>query len=662
MSYWDIYHLQSVIGCIVYYEVVLITQKDFLLLKISIDMSQMRLSFQRANLIKDRLKSHNQHEGEIYVQKRRHAPPDTHTIIPQMIEDDMPDQHSEFFTYLSYFSISTLDAQGRPWATIVVGAPTTLVRAVSQMQLNVSAVLSPGDPFMSSVIETSDATCRYFAGLGVDFSNRRRNKVAGLIAQSNVEGNTLKMSLITNENLGNCPKYITLRKLEYHERHPQIGAHYPNTEKVPLSEECQGIINRASTIFLATRHTSKGSNDTSDLGLNHRGGSPGFVRYYEEDGNTFIVVPDYSGNRFYQSLGNIQTDQVAGVVFPCFITGDMLYITGIAQNIYDDQAEQLMPRVTLITRIKLTGHVWIKEAMNLRLLAPEQYSPYNPPVRYLVSELKQMGRPATPKNSRAILVDVKKMTKNSSRFTFQLEDKVLFKPGGFIILDFSHLIPRRYRHMNEQNPQAVNDDYVRTWTISSSPPFNQTTHAFEPTDTISCTIKHVPRGVISSLLHSYSMDEQSPLSIKFVGVGGDFTCFNEMNIVPDKILFIAGGIGCTPFLSMHQGLSQTKQKVDIVVLFACRGDEINLLNDFISSPIVSNISIFDTTDLHSSINSKSIQTHNRRMKFEDIIHVSNLNERHVYLCGPGQFMTDTTSWLEQSGVKSHQINKESFLF
>jgi ferredoxin-NADP reductase len=140
--------------------------------------------------------------------------------------------------------------------------------------------------------------------------------------------------------------------------------------------------------------------------------------------------------------------------------------------------------------------------------------------------------------------------------------------------------------MNNDNPQSINDDYVRTWTISSSPPFDPNTNTFKATNKISCTIKHLPKGVMSSLLHSRSLNQQPSLSVKFVGVGGEFTCFDESNQTPQKLLFVAGGVGLTPFLPMLEALSQTKQKVDIVVLFAGRRDEIDLLKDFISSPLV----------------------------------------------------------------------------
>jgi ferredoxin-NADP reductase len=216
--------------------------------------------------------------------------------------------------------------------------------------------------------------------------------------------------------------------------------------------------------------------------------------------------------------------------------------------------------------------------------------------------------------------------------------------------------------MNDDNPQSVNDDYIRTWTITSSPPFDSNTNMFEATNKVSCSIKHMPKGVMSSFLHSCSIDQQPPLYIKFVGVGGEFTCFNEFNQAPQKLLFIAGGVGFTPLLAMFEGLSQTKQKVDIVVLFACRGDEINLLNDFISSPIVSSVSVFDSTGVNAPIESGSLKVYNRRMQFSDVINVSDVTNRHAYICGPAQFMVDVGSWLKEAGVQPSQIKTESFLF
>ena len=118
--------------------------------------------------------------------------------------------------------------------------------------------------------------------------------------------------------------------------------------------------------------------------------------------------------------------------------------------------------------------------------------------------------------SNAKLIETKNLTKYISKFTFELEEKVSFKPGAYVILDFAHLVSQTYQHMNNSNPQSLNDDYIRSWTISSSPPFNSNTNTFDATNQISCTIKHLPNGTISSLLHSQSNDQKSSLNCKFL--------------------------------------------------------------------------------------------------------------------------------------------------
>ena len=55
------------------------------------------------------------------------------------------------------------------------------------------------------------------------------------------------------------------------------------------------------------------------MDTNHRGGPPGFVRCLSgEDGYTKFVYPEYSGNRLYQSLGNLMLEPKSGFFFPDF--------------------------------------------------------------------------------------------------------------------------------------------------------------------------------------------------------------------------------------------------------------------------------------------------------------------------------------------------------
>ncbi|CAF4462240.1 unnamed protein product [Rotaria magnacalcarata] len=120
--------------------------------------------------------------------------------------------------------------------------------------------------------------------------------------------------------------------------------------------------------------------------------------------------------------------------------------------------------------------------------------------------------------------------------------------------------------------------------------------------------------------------------------------------------------GFTPFLAMFEALTQTKQKVDIAVLFAGRGDEIDLLKHLISADIASSVSTFDSTGINATTECGPLKLYNRRMQFNDIPNVSDVTNKYVYVCGPAQLMIDAYSWLTKAGVKSSQLKKESFLF
>ncbi|KAJ3041969.1 hypothetical protein HK097_002147 [Rhizophlyctis rosea] len=591
----------------------------------------------------------------------------------------MPEQHSTFFSNLQYFALATTDSYGRPWATIVTGQPGQVVQALSKNTLAISTALPPGDP-VGQCFETRKAIL--WAGLGVDFTNRRRNKVAGIVkyARANEGGKgELELRLETNESLGNCPKYITIRDLTNIQRTPQLITSQLNSSNILLTPDQKALINQASTVFLATRHFT---DDTtiSDMGLNHRGGSPGFVRTYNDSTSTYIILPDFSGNRFYQSLGNIQTDHYAGLVIPDFTTGDILHITGEAENLFDDEAESIMPRITLLTRIKITGLVHIKEGLNLRLNSPEQYSPYNPPIRYLTSELTLLNRPSSTPSNSARLTNINRISQNISTFTFTLEKPVTHLPGHFAIFDFSPHIHRTYAHMNEQTPQQVNDDFIRTWTISSAPPISSSSSSsksedseltFGETTTLQCTIKHVALGAVTHFLHSLPAFLSSEIVLPFLGTGGDFSCFEMVDgklSVPKKMVWIAAGVGITPFLAFYEALKKVKGiETDIVLLFAARGDE-SIVSDVFaplgSGLVAINVRVFNSAAVEGGDSGEGDwrRTQKRRMTSVDIAEVPDVTDRVAYMCGPGGFMKDVAEWLAGAGVKGENIKKEEFAF
>jgi hypothetical protein len=118
-----------------------------------------------------------------------------------------------------------------------------------------------------------------------------------LIDNSNLYSINVKIKLYLNELIGLCPKYITKRSLYYNPKieKKKIIKEIKYQNNIDFPKECIELINTTSTSFLATI-------GKKHMGINHRGGNPGFLRY--NNGN--IYLPEYSGNKYYSSLGNIE--------------------------------------------------------------------------------------------------------------------------------------------------------------------------------------------------------------------------------------------------------------------------------------------------------------------------------------------------------------------
>jgi len=664
---------------------------------------------------------HVQHLGELSVQQKRQTPTQLTQQIPYFMSTDMPSQHAQFYAGLPYIPLSTLDLAGRPWVSILVTKseddPSIGIEVLADNELELSSAISQYDPFLRALQTTNTAQqSPLFAGVGVDFANRRRNKIAGNITSVITgEHGKVQLRLKSNEHLGNCPKYITVRNLQPCARDAEIALDSFDSLNDSLPDECKAVIDQASTVFLATKYIARANTNVdskTDMGLNHRGGLPGFVRTYEEveessEGRsvtTYLVLPDYSGNRFYQSLGNIESDAEVGLVFPNFNNGDMLYVTGSAENLYDDEAQALMPRMSLVTRIRLTGAVFVSSALDLQMTASEQFSPYNPPIRYLQQEIEQMGHVKTSQTTteqpiKATLISTQKLTSSISTFSFKLSEPITAPlAGGFGVFDFSELLDTGYSHMDEMTPQQVNEDYMRTWTLSSAANFNSDSRQFDLVDQVNITVKRKPKGLVSNFLHDQSEllsnAQNKAQQITFSGTGQGFSCFYQATAeliprVPSKMLWVAGGVGITPFMSMWDAVinlsraltnSETPLVTDIVLVFAGRDDDIAILKHFVkdqvaliegvSLRIMAYQSLVDSqlkaeniaALLQSEYPHASLKIEQKRVSEVDFSQIESVLDREVFLCGPDNLMNSTQSWLQHLKVDPLKIHQESYFF
>lgn len=88
---------------------------------------------------------------------------------------------------------------------------------------------------------------------------------------------------------------------------------------MPLSSFfARAIIARSDTFFIASTGGAYG------VDISHRGGQPGFAAI---DGNS-LVVQDFKGNRFFNTLGNLLLDARAALLFIDFASGDVLELRG----------------------------------------------------------------------------------------------------------------------------------------------------------------------------------------------------------------------------------------------------------------------------------------------------------------------------------------------
>ena len=236
------------------------------------------------------------------------------------IRDFMSEQHRHFFAQLPYLFIGSIDAAGWPLATLLTGHPG-FVQSSDPVTLHIAALPDVGDPAAEALAPERDIGI-----LGIDFSTRRRNRANGRIQSLDTDGITVAV----NQSFGNCPQYIQQRVVAASRVEPGEGVSTPVPTPVEsfdhLDEAAQAAIERADTFFVASRsRAGRGSAYGADI--SHRGGLPGFVRV---DGDV-LTIPDFRGNRYFNTLGNLTAEPRASLVLVDFETGDLLQLQGFAE-------------------------------------------------------------------------------------------------------------------------------------------------------------------------------------------------------------------------------------------------------------------------------------------------------------------------------------------
>ena len=265
------------------------------------------------------------HAGERSVHERLGIGERMLGIGQRAIRTWMPEQHQRFFEQLPFMLAGSLDGDGRPWASVLVGRPG-FVQAPDARRLEFSARPIEGDPLALALVPNAR-----LGFLGIELHTRRRNRVNGRVVQAGEHG----FVLAVEQSTGNCPQYIQGREFEWVRDASDMRPRGIDT-LTALDDAASAAVARADTLFVATGVPQRGGDGDRGADVSHRGGPAGFVKI--EDEHT-LLVPDYAGNHFFMTLGNLQLNPRAGVLFIDFESGDLLSLTGSAEVVWDGAPE-----------------------------------------------------------------------------------------------------------------------------------------------------------------------------------------------------------------------------------------------------------------------------------------------------------------------------------
>ncbi|KAI0377058.1 hypothetical protein F5Y04DRAFT_265295 [Hypomontagnella monticulosa] len=622
------------------------------------------------------LESTQFHPGERAVRKLLRLPP--HGDNPT--HHGLPGPLGYRVAISPLVAFGALDKKGRPWAT-VWGGGAGFCSPVTKGVLGVSATVDARfDPVLSALLASEDEKAeetrdweddavvkpegsRLMAGLSIDLETRDRVKLAGRMAVGTATRTApgvaeLQLAMLVEESLGNCPKYLNKK---------QIIARVPNPELVsegsgiPLPKEAVELIAKADLFFIASHHGAR------TMDVNHRGGAPGFVRVLRnEKGAASLVYPEYSGNRLYQTLGNLHQNPSAGLVVPDFETGDVLYVTGRTAILVGDAAAKCMPHAKLAVRVDIEEARFVRGGLPFKGVNGE-FSPYNPVVRPLACEKQATSTGEAGSGvAMAALASRKVLTPTVSRYVFKLhvDSRKRLKawlPGHHVTFDFAPELDIGYSHMRDDDPQSLNDDFVRTFTVSRPLDPGAVDEEGYVRDGVEPEVEITVRrhGPATKFLEKWNM--RVPLEIPVLGFGGaegfklPVTAGDEI-----KSVFIAAGVGITPLMAQAGGvLEANKGRKGLKVLWSLKGEDLPLATDVLGriEGLGSVTRLFITGNLSekekgliSTVQGLGAEVLERRIENGDILSEGENSKRKFYCCTGPEMMRILLKWTEGEDV------------
>jgi predicted pyridoxine 5'-phosphate oxidase superfamily flavin-nucleotide-binding protein len=249
------------------------------------------------------------HDGELAAQRLAGFAPQGGNI-----RDLMPEQHRLFYAQLPFVILGGVNRDG-PIATVLAGE-RGFITSPDARTLRLAAALDDADPAADALVRGAPAGL-----LGIELATKRRNRANGTVAAADRDG----LVIAVRQAFGNCPQYIHPREL----RRGPAAPPAPAERLGGLDAGARAMIAAADTLFVAS--AARAAEATGGVDVSHRGGPAGFVRV---DGDT-LTIPDYRGNRYFNTLGNLVAEPRASLLLVGFDDGAVLQLQGAAEIVWD---------------------------------------------------------------------------------------------------------------------------------------------------------------------------------------------------------------------------------------------------------------------------------------------------------------------------------------
>ncbi|MBX4937127.1 pyridoxamine 5'-phosphate oxidase family protein [Rhizobium binae] len=290
------------------------------------------------------------HRGELEMQRSLGVVERMDGPGRNFVRKAMPEQHRAFFPMLPFVVLGAVDAKGDVWATVRAAQPGFM----SSPDPETLEVLLPREPADPADAGMEDGAA--IAMLGIQLETRRRNRLNGVIGRTDAGAFRLRVG----QSFGNCPQYIQPRAAAF-VRDPALPTTLPPLRFHEFDARARRMVESADTFFVASYVDRE--NGERQVDVSHRGGYAGFVHL---GGDGALTVPDFAGNRFFNTLGNFLVNPRAGLVFIDFETGDVLQMTGRVEVLLDSSEIAAFPKAERLWRFTPVNIVLRPDALPLR--------------------------------------------------------------------------------------------------------------------------------------------------------------------------------------------------------------------------------------------------------------------------------------------------------